>query len=97
MARFKVGQRVRKVCTLPCLAPDDPIRVPVGTEGTIVAPPLSDGRCVVRYDGYVSSSTGIYAGCYGDPPEWLAPLTDPLAEQFLATVKSWGPLEKEHA
>lgn len=25
----------------------------------------------------------------------IAPLTDPLAEQFIQSVKSWGPLEKE--
>lgn len=36
-------------------------------------------------------------GLFFVEPHMLAPLTDPLAEQFLATVKSWGPLEKEHA
>jgi hypothetical protein len=82
MATFKVGQRVRKIAAM---RPGDFMgrvhRVPHGAEGVVTHGVDWTGMLEVQFDGF--------------PPLWgfpyqLAPLTDPGAERFLASLRKLG-------
>ena len=92
---YKPGQRVRKVAAT---LPKDRINQvpgwacpPVGTEGTVIVV-HREGSCGVAFDGYPTHPNFDY---WYAPIYTLAPLTDPSADSFLETVKSWGPLHEE--
>jgi hypothetical protein len=88
MAMFRVGQRVRIVDAM----------VMMGREGIITSINPDDAwpgcDCVLYVPTFPDTDN-----CY----EWsacfyqLAPLTDPLAEKFIETVKLWGPLKEKEA
>lgn len=90
MAAFKVGQRVRVIVAY--FHPEN-----MGREGVIAgglglhaySPFTEKGRPTYLVDllGYPHPIHGTWTAL----PEQLAPLTDPAADAFLETVKSWKP------
>lgn len=96
MSAFKVGQRVRNIYM------GDGASVPFGAEGVVTglgeaSRPYPDGYQVV-FDSHPSWSPDRSWNCRRDV---LAPLTDPLAEQFIERIKKIArepaPLVKEKA
>ena len=83
MATFKVGQRVRVIGQV-----SSDHRPLIGKEGVIVE--KWDFRWSVLLDGISNTEN-----CDGSPeflfaPEFLRPLTDPKAEEFLAKLETLG-------
>ena len=82
MATFKVGQRVRIVRSKFGLS--------VGCEATIEAIPprcpceIPGSDCEVKIDGWPGDGPH---GTYATPFSWIAPLTDPKAEEFLERIR----------
>lgn len=88
MSQFHVGQRVRIVT--PGYAEND------GKEGVILAAwpvpgngRIPDGRSGVSWRVHVEGDACDFLRYFNDE---LRAITDPKAEAFLTTVKSWGPL-----
>ena len=85
MATFKVGQRVRKLCMAPPQFKWRPVHHP-GSEGTVID---------VTVKGSLWWREVVYIVSYDRDPMYpasavahmLAPLTDPKADAFLASLK----------
>lgn len=94
MATFKVGQRVKKIRhRLPSEPDYDPRQVyivPLGHEGTVLGY-AADGDVRVTFDNFQLPS---WADCVECRPGQLAPLTDPLADAFVASIKRLKPYEE---
>lgn len=84
---YKVGQRVKRVKTGPS---GGLYELPLGSVGTITHD-AGGAFVAVDWDNHPDLNSPDAGWCRYS----LAPLTDPLAEQFIQSVKSWGPLEKE--
>ena len=84
---FKVGQRVRVVKHYEGIVPFG--RHLLGKEGVVERVDISK-----TYSIYVLFEP--MALCAFTPGE-IAPLTDPLAEKFIETVKTWGQLKEKEA
>ena len=86
MANFKVGQRVRIIKSVG--GRHD------GVEATILTPlRMERSRACgfhaahrIAIDG-VGSFNPVTGLPWGEPPEWLAPLTDPKADAFIESLK----------
>jgi hypothetical protein len=91
MTTFKVGQRVRIVT--PGFPECD------GKEGTIVrawdyphCPRIPDNRAGASWNVRLDCDFCNELRYFDDE---LRPLTDPRADAFIASVKSWGPLKEK--
>ncbi len=88
MAKFKVGDRVRKIGNLTGdFRAIHLIEIPIGAEGTIIGRSwgvdAEDGfEWLVKYDKY-----GSVGQNYGAASSMLAPLTDPNAEWATEQVR----------
>lgn len=88
MAIFRVGQRVRFTGKTSDFLGGLGLQVKAGDCGTIIhKDPRGWRDWSVQFDGL---------------PRWvgadnwqLAPLTDPKADEFIESVKKWGPLHEE--
>ena len=97
---FKVGQRVRIV---GCITRNH--RQIVGQEGVIVRRSVIAGDWIVNIPAVHScrprNDDDLPPFHYRSPPEYLVPLTDPLAEQFIESLKKLArepqPLQTEKA
>lgn len=89
MATFKVNDRVRVKMVEPNQGADHVL----GLEGTITArrPAFITHGCIwaVAIDGVTCGARDD--GCFVFDDCHLAPLTDPAADAFLESVKSWKP------
>ena len=82
MANFKVGDRVRKIAHR---AGFSTFSIPLGTTGQIVgAEPFHFCEWRMCWDGFgTANESGHF---FGANSEQLAPLTDPGAEKFIASL-----------
>lgn len=99
MATFKVGQRVRIINGTPLSLCGPNAQSVVGREATILGPlkQYRNAHTQDLYSGHLIAIDGIGPAApsglpYAAPPEWLAPLTDPKAEAFLALIRQLKPL-----
>lgn len=79
MATFRVGQRVKRIREAALNG-----RIPIGCEGAVAA--HDGGSWVdVHWDTHVGGA-GI-GGSWSTPREYVAPLTDPKADEFIERIK----------
>ena len=103
MSALKVGQRVKRVAFGSVPAAPWPVRVPIGSEGTVIgalryAMPCNLDVSIWGYDVVFDGlPSGHHTGAFFTEPHEIVPLTDPLAEKFIETVKTWGPLKEREA
>jgi hypothetical protein len=84
MAKFRVGQRVKRV--------GHPDTVPLGAEGVIIALDTVAGFGETVYHR-VQWGAPVH-DWYHTQAKCLAPLTDPKAEQFIESLKNLKPYEE---
>jgi hypothetical protein len=81
MAKFKAGDRVKKVAP----PPDGINDVPMGATGVVIGPGVFSG------DYYLVDFSPVGLDNANMAAYQLAPLTDPKADAFIEQVKKWKP------